>query len=327
MKEQYTPFSWKDILWDLWCVSSVVGIWPRFIEPNRLAATPLDVAIPDLPKPLHNWRVVHLTDLHLNPRMSTRFLSKVVRKVQAFDPHIVVFSGDFLCYATMPDFNRLRDFLCALKARVGNFASLGNHDYERYVSINKKGDYDICCGNCNVVAAGIKRICCKTQPTGITTDQCKELAGHPQLLALFRETPFTLLHNATETIAVGNSGINVSGLGDYMAGQCDATKAFENYKSDYPGIVLSHNPDSLPLLEECPGDIILCGHAHGGAVNLPWIWSRVTALENLDYTKGSVELDDKIAYINRGLGGTFCFRWRATPELLCMTLKMQPTRN
>ena len=55
------------LLWDVACAVSIVGIWPRFIEPNLLRVTRLTLPIRNLPSTLLGLRVVHFSDLHFGP--------------------------------------------------------------------------------------------------------------------------------------------------------------------------------------------------------------------------------------------------------------------
>ena len=67
----------------------------------------------------------------------------------------------------------------------------------------------------------------------------------------------------------------------------------------------------------------MCGHTHGGQVNLPWFWKKFTLMENPQLKRGLVRMLDKWIYINRGVGSIMQFRWFAKPEILLLTLEMQ----
>src|ERR1700722_3581136 len=102
------PFSKKnfyisDLLWDCWCIASVIGIWPRFIEPNLIATTKLNIKIENLPKSLEGFKILQFSDIHLHPGMADCFLKKLKDKIQGLAPDIIVFTGDFLCYSQFCD--------------------------------------------------------------------------------------------------------------------------------------------------------------------------------------------------------------------------------
>lgn len=309
------------LLWDAWCILSVVGIWPRFIEPNLILTTKLTVSIPGLPPALKGLKILQFSDLHINPQMSDRYLNRLKKKVAALAPDILVFTGDFICCANLTESERLKDFLKTLPtAPCGSYAILGNHDYQEFVSINSEGEYDVIGGKASILHRGFKRLFSKTRLKKKITERAKAVGLHTDLVSMIQETPFQLLHNTTQTIAIKDTHLNICGLGEYMLGKLDPETAFQNYDRNYPGIILAHNPDAVPYLESYPGDIILCGHTHGGQVNIPGMVEKFTLLENMDMKKGLVRKGNKWVYINRGAGSVLQFRWFAPPELLLLTL-------
>ncbi len=138
---------------------------------------------------------------------------------------------------------------------------------------------------------------------------------------LIKKTPFKLLKNESKRVPIRNSFLNVTGLEEYVTGKFNPSQAFQNYDKNYPGIVLAHNPDGVPSLLNFPGDIILCGHTHGGQVNLPWLWKKFTLMENPELKRGLIKKNGQWIYVNRGLGSVMQFRWFAIPELLFLTLE------
>ena len=308
-------------LWDLWCVGTIVGIWPRYIEPRVLACTHLEVVIDKLPTSLDGLRIAQFSDLHLSDQVGNSFLKKLSDKLNRFDADIVVFTGDFLNYSILSDACRLKNLLCSLRARYGCYATFGNHDYDQYVSFNENGDYDVKSPSNSGIATMLKRLFTSTTLTGNATPGVSSVGLHEGLCQLLQETPFTVLHNATVTVPVNGSFLNVSGLGDFMVGKCLPEKTFKDYDPRYPGIVLAHNPDSIPKLIDYPGNVVLCGHTHGGAVMLPFIHKKLILLESLRFVRGLFNIANKTIYVNRGIGSTICFRWFSKPELLCLTLK------
>lgn len=317
-------FHLSDLLWDAWCVGSIVGIWPRFIEPQLLSYTKLRLKIDQLPFSLKGLKVVQFSDLHIQANLSDRFLDRLAAKLMATHPDILVFTGDFLCYSQLNEdqTRRLHGFLNKLSAKYGCYAILGNHDYAGYVSINEQGDYDILKEETDqsLITRGFQRLFSKTQLTKQVTPAARSIGLHNGLTDLLVQTPFKLLHNASCCIPIGDDYLNICGLGEYCLGKTDPQKAFSSYNPNYPGIILLHNPDGIPLLDGYPGDIILCGHTHGGQVNLPWMWKKFTLMENSLFKRGLIHHHNKWVYINRGIGSIFRFRWFAVPEILQLTL-------
>ncbi|MDB6080928.1 MAG: ykuE, partial [Chlamydiia bacterium] len=64
-------------LWDLWCIASIIGIWPRFIEPNILVNSNHTLPITMLPKELNGLTIVQISDLHYSSYTRSTFLKRV----------------------------------------------------------------------------------------------------------------------------------------------------------------------------------------------------------------------------------------------------------
>jgi len=314
-------YSLTKMLWNLWCCVSVIGMWPRFIEPNLLKTTKISLPILNLPPELSGLKVVQFTDLHFQPESSSFFLSKLSARIKSLSPDIVLFTGDFLCFSKMQQPERLQAFLNSINAPYGCFTILGNHDYDRFISVNQEGEYDVNRSISPTVSRGFRRLFKTIQLKNRITPAAQASIVHPELIALLKNTPFQLLHNETIQIAFKGASLNLSGLGEYTAGKCDPERTFKTYDKKLPGIVMAHHPDSIDLLRDSPGDIILSGHTHGAQINLPWFRTKFTHLKNTHLVKGLVQMHGKRIYINRGVGSVMKFRWFSPPELLLLTLE------
>jgi len=321
MRKKFLNYSW-----DLICLASIIGIWPRYIEPNLLKVTREKLVIPRLSKDLEGIRLLQFSDLHINPQMPDSNLKKLVDNVRALNPDMIFFTGDLLCNARLDNPDRLESFLNEFSAPLGCYLILGNHDYAQAIGINEEGDYDVISNKPWEVAAGISRVLAWNyyKAKRKVTERAKKVGLNPDLMKLLEKTPFKALHNESALVAVKNSFLNVVGLGEYSLDKTRPEQAFASYNPEYPGIILSHNPDSVPSLVNYPGDIILCGHTHGAQINLPYVWRRITLLENENLKRGNANFKDKRVYINRGIGSCFRFRFFSTPEITQFTLKGQP---
>lgn len=305
----------SQFLFDAACLLSLVGIWPRFIEPNYLKLSRYALKIPRLRKKIS---LLQISDLHLNPQLSDNFLKKIINKANSLKPDLIIYTGDFLCRSQIGDKERLKDFLSSFSAPNGCFAVLGNHDYAKYICINRAGEYDAE-GPHNPLIPKLARMLCKQlKLQGEITEKAFKPGFHTELLELLRSTPFQLLHNESIQLPIG---LNICGLGEHMAGHCHPQKAFANYMPHYPGIILVHNPDAIPHFKTYPGDLILCGHTHGAQINLPYLREKLTPMENPRYKRGLLYEEGKWIYTNRGLGGVSPVRLFSPPELAYFTLE------
>lgn len=324
MIDPQAPFKKNTLLeslWNGWCIASIVGIWPRFIEPKLLLTSKITLPIQNLPRDLQGFKILHISDLHLCRHTSTPFLNRITHKVQSLKPDLIAFTGDFLCYGKFQDQERLLPFLNQLKAPYGCFAVPGNHDYNQFISVDDDGNYDVLSPTSSTLSRGFKRLFHTVHLTKKRSEQVKKVHINPQLKSLLKETPFLLLENETQQVPIKNTVLNITGTGEYIADQCLPEKAFQNFNPLYPGIVLAHNPDSFERLKDTQGDLILSGHTHGGQVNLPWLWKKFTLSENMSLKKGLFKFGSKALYVNRGLGSVMPFRWFSPPEITLFTLE------
>lgn len=312
----------RDILWDLWCLLSVVGIWPRFIEPKTLSITQKDLFIDPKYKDLDGLKILHLSDLHLHLKTSSYFLRKVQRQVQLLQADLIVFTGDFICYSNVDDSQRLQNFLKTFQAPYGCYACLGNHDYGRYATVKKTQS------SLDKITPIWSRIFYEffhRKPADFAyKKQEVPIEINKKLLEILKNSPFRVLNNETLLIEVGKGKLNMTGLGDLWAHHFNPKKAFKDYDALWPGIVLSHNPDTCISLANYPGDIIFSGHTHGSQVNLPYVGIHTINLEHKQFKRGLVPYKNKMVYVNRGIGSHFPFRWFSKPEILLATLRSNP---
>ncbi len=302
---------------------SVVGIWPRFIEPQLLVTSFHSIPISSLPRELEGLKIVQISDLHFSSYLSQSYLDRITKRIESLEADLIVFTGDILTYSELNEPERLKAFLSTLEAPLGVYAIFGNHDYNEYVSLAKDGRFRRVSSHIPVIMRAFSRLFGaqdKGEVGAIVRSPIEEIED---LKKIFSSSGIRLLHNETVQIGKKNALINLTGLGDYMTGQCQPQQAFSDYNPAMPGIVLSHNPDSYDVLQHYPGDLFLFGHTHGGQVNLPFIWKRVTPIKNKLFKSGLFHIDNRYLYVNRGLGATFPFRWFAPPEIALIELRRQ----
>jgi predicted MPP superfamily phosphohydrolase len=312
--------SWLEWCFDGLCIASIVGMYPRYIEPRLLCVSRHRLALPLLPQPLNGMRVLFFSDLHTNHYSSPHFLARVRRTIDRLSPDLILFGGDVLTYSQLPTPDLAKSFFNGLSAPLGVFACLGNHDYAEYSTIDRDG---IAVGGRpngkNPILQGIKRVFGSSRSYWqhpLTTP----LPFHDALLRLYAEHNITVLNNETVHIGHGSQCINLTGLGDITSGHLAPSKAFEGALPHVPGIVFSHNPDAYRSLSCFPGDLFLFGHTHGGQVNLPLLWQRITPIVDTSFRSGLYMRDDRTVFVTRGVGATFPFRLFAPPQLVLFEL-------
>jgi predicted MPP superfamily phosphohydrolase len=86
-------------------------------------------------------------------------------------------------------------------------------------------------------------------------------------------------------------------------------------------VVLAHSPDQLVGLA-ANGDVAaLCGHTHGGQVDLPWLRSPILFLRNrLPRASGVMRIGNLRTFVTTGWGQTYPLRIRVRPEIVVVRL-------
>lgn len=89
-----------------------------------------DVPLPHWPPALDGLRVAHLSDIHVGGAMDRQRLRHVARLTNESRPDLVLHTGDFLTHR-LGDFDApLYEALGEIEAPYGQWACLGNHDYD-----------------------------------------------------------------------------------------------------------------------------------------------------------------------------------------------------
>jgi predicted MPP superfamily phosphohydrolase len=96
------------------------------------------IVLPHLPAAFGNLRVAFLTDIHHGPFIGLDYVTSIVRTTLALGPDLILLGGDYISkeakYAA-PCF----EVLAGLKAPLGVFGVLGNHDYQHGLAEVKAG--------------------------------------------------------------------------------------------------------------------------------------------------------------------------------------------
>lgn len=316
LRKQHRRF---DLITDLLCLLSVIGIWPRYIESQNVRLIKKTVSL-GLQRTTRPMRLLHLTDLHLNQRLSKSYLKQIEKLIADSQADLIVFTGDFLCFGDCDDWDRLQHTLSRWKAPLGVFCVPGNHDYCKYITIEK--GTPICCQEPRpFLYRAIKKLL-HTPPEEIPT-----ICEHPplqineRLREILTSLNIEILDNATKSIDFQGSCFDLLGVEDLWARggafiQEKAQRLLQNSSSHKPKILLAHNPQSWKLLPVPTSNLLmLSGHTHGGNVSLPWLNQRLRNTSVDIPQSGWLEEKSSSLLVSRGLGSPYPFRLFASPEL------------
>jgi predicted MPP superfamily phosphohydrolase len=95
------------------------------------------VSLPNLPESFVGLRIVQISDLHIGSFISSEPLERAFEMVNAQKPDIIFFTGD-LVNNLSSEVDPHLEVLKKLRAPMGIFSTIGNHDYGDYVQWDSK---------------------------------------------------------------------------------------------------------------------------------------------------------------------------------------------
>jgi uncharacterized protein len=107
----------------------LIGIYAFNIEPNWYEVQQVTMTLPHLPVAFDRYRIVQLTDIHVDNRMNPARLQKITKLVNQQQPNLIVMTGDYVTRRAERYLPNLPLGLQHLQAPDGIVAVLGNHDY------------------------------------------------------------------------------------------------------------------------------------------------------------------------------------------------------
>lgn len=279
-------FEWKRfLLATSLTISWLIIFYGSFIEPQMLVVREQTIILDD--KSTETLRAVLVSDFHLGPYKKTAFVEKVVTKILELTPDVVFIAGDFV-YDNTEQIQYL-DPLKNLKAPLGVFAVLGNHDYGQGGPgmILEKGDNRV------------KAVREKLETLGVR-----------------------VLVNNFYDIKKGEKNLILFGVDDVWSGRAEILKVSDAFDAK---IVLSHNPDIIHKAVRHGVNLVLAGHTHGGQIRLPGIGSVPDIPDELGraYDRGLFQFEKGTQlFITSGLGETGPrARLLTPPEIVLLNIK------
>lgn len=219
---------------------AVLSIW-GMVNAGNIKTTRYEVRIDKKAADLKQMKVVMAADLHMGYNIGCEHIQKMVDKINAEEPDLVIFAGDIFDneYEALEDPEKLISIFKGIRSKYGIYACYGNHD------IKEK------------ILAGFTFGGSRKKESDVRMDEFLERAG------------ITLLRDESVTIADSV----------YLYGRPDRHRpgrGIENRKTpkeitadmdlSKPIFVIDHQPKELKELADAGVDLDLCGHTHDGQV-------------------------------------------------------------
>lgn len=143
----------------------------------------------------------------------------------------------------------------------------------------------------------------------------------------FYELGINVLRNDSHVIEIEQDKIQISGIDDPAMYKDETDYAYDLYhlnNQDIYTILLSHRPEYFDVYEEFGYSLVLCGHAHGGQIRLPFIGGILAPGQGLfpKYDAGLYHKENTNMIVSRGIGNSlFPLRINNHPEIVIVELK------
>jgi predicted MPP superfamily phosphohydrolase len=115
------------------CLAVALTTWAFVIEPSRLVLHETRITLPHGPTVLKGLRVAVISDLHAgSPYITLGKIHQIVQKTNAARPDLILLPGDFIegvFVGRIVEPEAIAAVLAGLRAPLGVFATLGNHDW------------------------------------------------------------------------------------------------------------------------------------------------------------------------------------------------------
>jgi uncharacterized protein len=259
------------------------AVEPRWLETNRYT-----VKLNKLPPAFHGTRVVQLSDLHHNEYLGREHLEEVFDATMAEKPDLVLITGDFVT-GFLGDVKNFR-------RKTGDFFLRELSELLRKVKAplgvwGVPGNHDFWYG-----FSTVKRF---LRPSGVH---------------LMRDTHMRFSRKDQSIVLVG--------LTDLWSEPIRWRRALRHTSRKECRIAMMHNPDSFSQTVRFGLDLVLCGHTHGGQINLPFIGPPILPIANRAFVQGWFREGATQMYVNRGIGVIgIPIRFNARPEITVLDLQ------
>lgn len=117
-------------------IAPIMGASYGLYEAGSVRIERPTIALPNLPASFDKLRIAFLTDIHHGPYVGLDYVASIVRTTLALGPDLILHGGDYIskdAKYVAPCF----EMLAGLKAPLGVFGVLGDHDYRHGVEETK----------------------------------------------------------------------------------------------------------------------------------------------------------------------------------------------
>jgi predicted MPP superfamily phosphohydrolase len=257
----------------------------------------VNLVLPNLPEAFDGLKVLQISDVHTGSFFDKDAVYKGIQLIKEQKAHVAVFTGDFVNNKTDEAYE-WADMFSEIKAPMGVYSILGNHDYGDYVTDWKSAE-----------------------------EKAKNLTD---LYDVHKNMGWNLLRNEHVLLEKENKRIGLLGVENWGdRGRFQRFGDIDKAKVGMPNvpvkILLSHDPshfDTIVSKQHPDIDLTLSGHTHGFQFGVEfghfkWSPSQYIYPHWADLYK----IEKQMLYVNRGFGFLgYPGRVGILPEITVFTL-------
>ncbi len=286
------------------------------IEPGWYDVHQVTLTLPHLPAAFDRYRIVQLTDLHIDNLRDTDRLQKIVKLITQEQPNLIVMTGDYITGAIFEPPGEKHEGKTAPYQAMPHLKFLDTITEVTGAGHNRLAPLK----SLPTLATGLQQL---HAPDGILA----VLGNHdhwsnPQFNQTMQDLGIKVLENDLAMIQRGSDRLQIAGVRDFLAKQADLQPILAKMGNSQGAILLAHEPDFADISAATGKfDLQLSGHSHGGQVHIPG-FRRITPPLAYKYPAGQYQVQEMIQYTSRGVGiVTPRVRFNCRPEITVFTLR------
>ena len=109
----------------------LIFLYGRYVEPNTIRVKEYTLASSKITENINGFKIAHFSDLLYNERTTTKYLEKIVNKINETKPDIIIFTGDLIdkdYKISAEEQKALIKILNKLECSLYKYAIIGDND-------------------------------------------------------------------------------------------------------------------------------------------------------------------------------------------------------
>lgn len=289
------------------CAVVIITLVWMFAEGNVVKLKKSTLPLDSLPTAFEGTRILYLSDLHINSLNSVSKVSALIDELARLNPDMLLLGGDYTSFDPL------------MRIAAGTSGKAGAYDIEtelRDLFFLSLADFNPPLGKYGIAGENDNLL---ERNAGTSLEDAMLLGG------------VKLLRDDAAVVSKGSESIVLVGVDDWSTGIQDTRSPASKVSSRDCVILLCHNPEAIPSLNNQPAsdgiwiDAALSGHTHGGGINL-FGFELFNPLGSEERYQSGWHLENSAkVLISNGVGNDFLpLRLNASPEAHLITLTRYP---